>query len=165
MSDQYTVPAGWYPDPLGNPQLRWWNGEGWTEQVSPAPEPIVMQQSTFAWKNEDAAPVVVQVPVVQAPVVQAVVEPEPVRAAPAVMTPAARELFALEAPRAAAKVEQPAVPNLPAAGYTNNYKQAPGAPVAVSTPETGYTKYAVTNPDLIPVPVSNSTSTPPRYFA
>lgn len=154
MSDQYTVPAGWYPDPLGHPQLRWWNGEGWTEQVSAAPEPLIMQQSNYAWKNEDVAPVVVQVAA------------EPERVAPTALTPAARELFALEAPRAAAKIEQPVAPTLPAAGYTNNYKQAPGVPVqAAAQPETGYTKYAVTNPELIPVPVSTSTPVPPKFFA
>jgi hypothetical protein len=27
------APAGWYPDPLGIPQLRWWNGGGWTNHV------------------------------------------------------------------------------------------------------------------------------------
>ncbi|HEV7742955.1 MAG TPA: DUF2510 domain-containing protein [Pseudolysinimonas sp.] len=27
------APAGWYRDPLGIPQLRWWNGIGWTNHV------------------------------------------------------------------------------------------------------------------------------------
>ena len=27
------APAGWYNDPLGIPQLRWWNGIGWTNHV------------------------------------------------------------------------------------------------------------------------------------
>ena len=160
MSDQYTVPAGWYPDPLGHPQLRWWNGEGWTEQVSAAPEPILMQQTDFAWKPEEAAPVVVQVVAEPARVVAPA-------AAPA-STPAARELFALEAPRAAAKIEQPVTPTLPVAGYTNNYKQAPAAAAAApapAQPEAGYTKYAVTNPELVPVPVATSTPAAPKYFA
>jgi hypothetical protein len=26
-------PAGWYRDPLGLPQLRWWNGLSWTNRV------------------------------------------------------------------------------------------------------------------------------------
>lgn len=160
MSDQYTVPAGWYPDPLGHPQLRWWNGEGWTEQVSAAPEPLVMQQSDYSWKTEDPAPIVVQV----------VAEPARATAAPSTaVTPAARELFALEAPRAVTKIEQPAAPTLPAAGYTNNYKQAPAAQAAApaaaaAEPAVPYTKYAVTNPELVPVPVSNATATPPKYF-
>lgn len=25
--------AGWYPNPDGGPNLRWWDGEDWTEQV------------------------------------------------------------------------------------------------------------------------------------
>ncbi len=27
-------PAAWHPDPSGRHQLRWWDGEAWTEQVS-----------------------------------------------------------------------------------------------------------------------------------
>ena len=171
MSDHYTVPAGWYPDPLGHPQLRWWNGEGWTEQVSAAPEPLIMQQSNFSWKNEEQTPVVVQVvaqpaAAAQPTTAQPAAATEPAAVAAAAMTPAARELFALEAPRAATKIEQPVAPTLPAAGYTNNYKQAPGAQPAAAQPEAAYTKYAVTNPELIPVPVSTPTaSNQPRYFA
>lgn len=34
-----TAPAGWYHDPLGLPQVRWWNGMMWTNEVqSPRPE-------------------------------------------------------------------------------------------------------------------------------
>jgi hypothetical protein len=31
-----TTPAGWFPDPNGADQLRYWDGAGWTEQVTPA---------------------------------------------------------------------------------------------------------------------------------
>lgn len=27
------APAGWYTDPLGLPQVRWWNGVGWTNRI------------------------------------------------------------------------------------------------------------------------------------
>ncbi|WP_433433291.1 DUF2510 domain-containing protein [Nonomuraea sp. CA-141351] len=27
------TPAGWYPDPYGEPQLRWWDGNQWTDAV------------------------------------------------------------------------------------------------------------------------------------
>ena len=27
------APAGWYRDPLGIPQLRWWNGLAWTNHI------------------------------------------------------------------------------------------------------------------------------------
>ncbi|MFT4030066.1 MAG: DUF2510 domain-containing protein [Protaetiibacter sp.] len=30
------VRAGWYPDPLGMPQLRWWDGRSWTTHTSTA---------------------------------------------------------------------------------------------------------------------------------
>jgi hypothetical protein len=27
------APAGWYPDPLGMDQVRWWNGFGWSNHI------------------------------------------------------------------------------------------------------------------------------------
>ncbi|MEO7007132.1 MAG: DUF2510 domain-containing protein [Terrimesophilobacter sp.] len=27
------APAGWYPDPLGMDQVRWWNGFGWSNNI------------------------------------------------------------------------------------------------------------------------------------
>ena len=112
-----------------------------------------MQQSNYSWKQEEQAPVVVQVAA------------QPVREAPVQPTPAAKELFALEAPRAAAKIEQPAIPTLPAAGYTNNYKQPPASQAggAAQPASTGYTKYAATSPELIPVPVTPA-ATPQQKF-
>ncbi len=43
------APAGWYRDPLGIPQLRWWNGSAWTNHIQ---EPRVEFQS---WDDEPAA--------------------------------------------------------------------------------------------------------------
>jgi hypothetical protein len=28
--------AGWYPDPGGNPTMRWWNGHSWSDHTRPA---------------------------------------------------------------------------------------------------------------------------------
>lgn len=35
MSDQ--VAAGWYQDPAGSGQLRWWDGQQWTDHLRPVP--------------------------------------------------------------------------------------------------------------------------------
>lgn len=42
MNERQT-PAGWYPDPLGLPQLRWWDGQGWGEHTSEARRPLLGQ--------------------------------------------------------------------------------------------------------------------------
>jgi streptogramin lyase len=33
----FEIPAGWYDDPRGGRQFRYWDGEGWTDHVVPAP--------------------------------------------------------------------------------------------------------------------------------
>lgn len=33
-----TTPAGWYPDPNDDRNLRWWDGEGWTARTAPNPD-------------------------------------------------------------------------------------------------------------------------------
>lgn len=43
--DDVRVPAGWYPDPLGLPQLRWWDNHSWTEHTSDARQPMMPQAS------------------------------------------------------------------------------------------------------------------------
>lgn len=55
----FGVPAGWYPDPLGLPQLRWWDSQAWTEHTSEARAPMVPQpasaRTTFAEPDERTA--------------------------------------------------------------------------------------------------------------
>jgi len=54
VSDNFfTVPAGWHADPLGLPQLRWWNGEGWTEQVAEASAPSAAPQEPMIWQANE----------------------------------------------------------------------------------------------------------------
>ena len=36
-----STPAGWYPDPSHHAQLRWWDGQRWTEHTHPAAPPGV----------------------------------------------------------------------------------------------------------------------------
>ena len=53
QDDLFGAPAGWYPDPLGLPQLRWWNNHAWTEQTSAARQPMVVQDTKFAWADDE----------------------------------------------------------------------------------------------------------------
>ncbi|WP_309620184.1 DUF2510 domain-containing protein [Salinibacterium sp.] len=46
--NEFGVSSGWYPDPLGLPQLRWWDGQGWAEHTSEARAPIVEQFATMS---------------------------------------------------------------------------------------------------------------------
>ena len=52
--DIATVPAGWYPDPMGLPQLRWWDNYAWTEFTSAARTPLIMQdEPKLAYADDD----------------------------------------------------------------------------------------------------------------
>ncbi|MEQ1737538.1 MAG: DUF2510 domain-containing protein [Rhodoglobus sp.] len=35
MTDTVPTPAGWYPDPDGGPNVRWWDGVQWTDHHAP----------------------------------------------------------------------------------------------------------------------------------
>ena len=49
------IPAGWYPDPEGRPQSRYWDGDSWTDQVGPAlPQAAPPAQPMFPRVELDA---------------------------------------------------------------------------------------------------------------
>jgi hypothetical protein len=50
--DVVRLPAGWYPDPTGLPQLRWWDNRAWTQHVTAARQPLIAQDSRSAWADE-----------------------------------------------------------------------------------------------------------------
>ena len=54
--EKFGVPAGWYPDPLGLPQLRWWDAQAWTEHTSEARAPIVLQPATRVEYRDEELP-------------------------------------------------------------------------------------------------------------
>ncbi|QNE46493.1 DUF2510 domain-containing protein [Glaciihabitans sp. INWT7] len=56
FEDDVTVPAGWYPDPMGLPQLRWWNNHAWTELTTEARPPLVVQTATRLAYADDELP-------------------------------------------------------------------------------------------------------------
>ncbi|MBH0130524.1 DUF2510 domain-containing protein [Salinibacterium sp. NK8237] len=52
MTDGTSIPAGWYRDPLGGLQLRWWDSTAWTEHVSaldstPTPPNVTIDEEQF----------------------------------------------------------------------------------------------------------------------
>lgn len=58
--DDVRVPAGWYPDPLGLPQLRWWDNHAWTEHTSDARQPVVAETVTVQQPMRAAQPATAQ---------------------------------------------------------------------------------------------------------
>lgn len=49
VSDQTAaVPAGWYPDPYGVSEMRWWDGQNWTDSIHPPPTPEPDTPPVFA---------------------------------------------------------------------------------------------------------------------
>jgi len=118
QDDLFGAPAGWYPDPLGLPQLRWWNNHAWTEQTSAARQPMVMQDTKFAWADDEL------------PTRREERERERQRSdreSTPTVAPTADTLRELEPPRAFTKIDE-AEPgaDVPTA--------APAAPAAASTP-------------------------------
>src|SRR5690348_9738511 len=82
------VQSGWYPDPLGLPQLRWWDGQSWTEHTSDARRPSspqVVITTTFADPADEqpAAAEPVQPVQPQQPAQPAAAQPAAAPAAPA----------------------------------------------------------------------------------
>lgn len=163
--DEFRAPAGWYPDPLGHPQLRWWNAFGWTEQTSAAPETVVIpQQPRYAWKEDE--PVVIPVQT------HATYAPTPPRA------PVSTTLHEIEAPRAQARVEEPssftiekwqalqdapATPAAPAAAPAALAMPAAPAPAALSMPAAPVAP-AIAAPVAEPVAAPVAQTPPPPAF-
>ena len=56
------IPAGWYPDPRGSKQRRWWDGTSWTHALEALPERVVPAEPVAT-----AQPVVPAEPVASVP--------------------------------------------------------------------------------------------------
>ncbi|MET1043641.1 MAG: DUF2510 domain-containing protein, partial [Microbacteriaceae bacterium] len=112
------IPAGWYPDPRGSKQRRWWDGTSWTHALEALPEPVATVE-----------------PVSVAPVAS----PEPVSVAlesaePATVEPVAVEPVAVE-PVAPVSPATPAYAGLPGPG-SPAYTGLVGAASAVAAQRT-----------------------------
>lgn len=67
------IPAGWYPDPRGSKQRRWWDGSAWTHALEALPETAV---AAPAYANLPG-PRVARVPSPSAPTVARAIDAEP----------------------------------------------------------------------------------------
>ncbi|MGV9882833.1 phospholipid scramblase-related protein [Streptomyces sp. NPDC003006] len=57
MTTHSNTPAGWYPDPQGDPQqLRWWDGSQWTQQTGPAQQVPQQPQAPQAPQGQFGQP-------------------------------------------------------------------------------------------------------------
>ena len=147
----FTAPAGWYPDPLGIPQLRWWNSQGWTEQVSEALKPVFAQETQFAWKDDE-------------PPAPAATDNRPPAAPTAPVVPT---LGQLEAPRATKRVDDPSSYDAPPAApvYQVPVTQAPVAEPSRPVFDDSIYVVPVATPAATPVVETPAAAAPeiPRY--
>jgi hypothetical protein len=74
VADPTRIAAGWYPDPAGLPQLRWWDGRMWTRQTADAVAPRIPPAD--APREPDTAPTA-PTPVQTAPADPAPASPRP----------------------------------------------------------------------------------------
>ncbi|MET1020554.1 MAG: DUF2510 domain-containing protein, partial [Microterricola sp.] len=87
-------PTGWYPDPRGSDQLRWWDGAAWTTQLAPRPASAPAAEVPTAVAPAAAAPAVAPAASEPEAAIPTVVEPSnvaPTSVEPSVPTPAAVE--------------------------------------------------------------------------
>ena len=99
---QVSPPAGWYPDPAGTPQQRWWDGHQWTDTLQPlVPQPV-------------SAPITVPVsePVAQ-PISAPIAAPVPVPVAVPISSPGADQPAAFPFPSLTASQPIPTVGSTP----------------------------------------------------
>ena len=55
------IPAGWYPDPLGQARHRWWDSTTWTQHVTAGPK-TTAAPSSFAMQDSPAAAAAPSIP-------------------------------------------------------------------------------------------------------
>jgi hypothetical protein len=126
MDDRQT-PAGWYPDPLGLPQLRWWDGQGWGEHTSEARRPLLGQQArTVAY----ADPADEEQPAAAEPVEASTADP--------VVPPTAAPTAFASGPAALPAGPEDAVQGWGGAALTINSMRAAGVPTVLDVEIAGH---------------------------
>ena len=143
---QSRIPAGWYPDPRGLPQRRWWDGSSWTHALESPPAPPAAGPAVPAYANMPG-PSVRRVPSPNAPMVHHAINAEP----------SAHEAFPTrrQLRDAAAVLElAPAASTAAAVSLAGAFAAAdPFTPAASSAGQVApaVAAYASTAPSLLPV--------------
>jgi hypothetical protein len=163
----FGVPAGWYPDPLGLPQMRWWDNHGWTEHTTEARAPIVIQEAKLAWADDD--PEVEELPTRRERRERergSAYDSDTTAGGTAAGAPNADALLQLEPPSwDALPANEPSPDVLPIPSYATTTQVAPGVPGAPTLTQPAgqpvaqtatQTEYAQTPAATAPAPASTA---------
>jgi len=134
------IPAGWYPDPRGSAQRRWWDGTAWTHALEAPPEPVTPAYANLPGPGTPAYANLPgparRTPSPSAPTVRRALDPEAHTAPVEQPLPSRRQLreaaAALEAQR---QLREPAAPSpVYAMGPAVSLSFTPAAATPVAAP-------------------------------
>jgi len=163
------IPAGWYPDPRGSAQRRWWDGTAWTHALEEPPEPVTPAYANLPGPGTPAYANLPgparRTPSPSAPTVRRALDPEAHTAPVEQPLPSRRQLreaaAALEAQR---QLREPAAPSpVYAMGPAVSQSFAPAAATPVAAPVSAPVSAPVPAPVAVPVvsaPVASPVSAP-----
>ena len=167
------IPAGWYPDPRGSAQRRWWDGTAWTHALEAPPEPVTPAYANLPGPGTPAYANLPgparRTPSPSAPTVRRALDPEAHTAPAEQPLPSRRQLreaaAALEAQR---QLREPAAPSPVYAmgpAVSQSFTPAAATPVAapVSAPVSAPVASPVSAPVALPIaasPVESSIANP-----
>ena len=163
------IPAGWYPDPRGSAQRRWWDGTAWTHALEAPPEPVAPAYANLPGPGTPAYANLPgparRTPSPSAPTVRRALDPEAHTAPAEQPLPSRRQLreaaAALEAQR---QLREPAAPSpVYAMGPAVSQSFTPAAATPVAAPVSAPVPAPLSAPVAVPVvsaPVASPVSAP-----
>ena len=159
------IPAGWYPDPRGSAQRRWWDGTAWTHALEAPPEPVTPVYANLPGPGTPAYANLPgparRTPSPSAPTVRRALDPEAHTAPAEQPLPSRRQLreaaAALEAQR---QLREPAAPSpVYAMGPAVSQSFTPAAATPVAAPVSAPVPAPVALP-VVSAPVASPVSAP-----